>query len=54
MNKDILFRGKKVNDGTWVEGAYFQGDDGCSYIRTGIAAKTPIDETAMCITHQQK
>ena len=48
MNRAILFRGKRVDNGEWVEGAYFPAKDG-ALICTNIAAGTPVDETAMCI-----
>ena len=48
MNREILFRGKRVDNGEWVEGAYFPAKDG-AMICTNIAAGTPVDETAMCI-----
>ena len=48
MLRDILFRGKRIDNGEWVEGAYFPAKDG-ALICTNIAAGTPVDETAMCI-----
>jgi uncharacterized phage protein (TIGR01671 family) len=27
MNREILFRGKRVDNGEWVEGTYFQGNE---------------------------
>ena len=48
MNREILFRGKRIDTGEWVEGAYFPAKDG-ALICTNIAAGTPVDETAMCI-----
>lgn len=46
--REILFRGKWIDNGEWVEGACFPAKDG-ALICTNIAAGTPVDETAMCI-----
>lgn len=48
--REILFRGKRIDNGAWVEGAYFPDKDGNALICTNIIAGTPIDESAMCIT----
>lgn len=34
--REILFRGKRVDSGEWVEGALFQCDDGTMYIATSM------------------
>ena len=47
--REILFRGKRVDNGEWVEGAYFPDKNGAALICTNIIAGTPIDESAMCI-----
>ena len=48
--REILFRGKRIDNGEWVEGAYFPDKNGDALICTNIIAGTPIDESAMCIT----
>lgn len=47
--REILFRGKRVDNGEWVEGAYFPDKDGVSLICTNIVAGTPVDEAGMCV-----
>lgn len=37
--REILFRGKRVDNGEWVEGAYFPAKDG-ALICTNIASET--------------
>lgn len=35
MNREILFRGKRIDNGEWVEGNLFVGDDGQCEILIG-------------------
>lgn len=49
--REILFRGKWIDNGEWKEGICIPCNDGSAMIGVGIAANTPIDETAMCITY---
>ena len=49
MNREILFRGKRIDNCEWVEGVYFPSKDGDALICTNIVAGTPVDETGMCI-----
>lgn len=49
MNREILFRGKRIDNCEWVEGVYFPSKDGDALICTNIVAGTPVDETGICI-----
>lgn len=50
--KDILFRGKRIDNGEWITGALFPTENDNPLICNCIVAGHPIDETATCVTCQ--
>ena len=51
MNREILFRGKRVDNGEWAYGFYFEQGNGCdsvlSYISLGLLGSTHVDKNTV-------
>lgn len=49
--REIIFRGKRVDNGQWVTGALIHADGKSPFILSGITAPLPIDESLMFIPY---